>query len=304
VVTDITHPIIGVDFLSHFGLLMNCRNNRSLDGVTSLSAPAQAASARIPSVKISDTTPVDSLLAGFPDLSRPAGVQGEVRHNNVHHIRTTPGPPVTCRPRRLAPDRLAIAKAEFDAMLRDGTARRSESCWSSALHIGPKKDNGWHPCGNYRALNTRTIPYRYPVRHIHNYSHQHFGCSTFSKTDLVRAYKQIPVHPDDIQKTAITTLFGLLEFPFMFFGLRNAAQTFQRFMDDILRGLDFASPTWTFLSSPDHSKSTNTTYVLSSTNFRGTGSSSTRRSASFENPRSPSSLTRCPLSVSNLWKSE
>jgi hypothetical protein len=25
----------------------------------------------------------------------------------------------------------------------------------------------------------------------------------------------------------------------MFFGLRNAAQTFQRFMDDILRGLDF-----------------------------------------------------------------
>jgi hypothetical protein len=32
-----------------------------------------------------------------------------VRHNTVHHIRNIPGPPVTCRPRRLAPDRLAIA---------------------------------------------------------------------------------------------------------------------------------------------------------------------------------------------------
>jgi hypothetical protein len=97
VVADVTYPIIGVDFLSHFGLLVDCRNNRLLDGVTSLSSPAQAASARIPSVKtISDGTPVDSLLAEFPDLTRPAGVQREVRHDTVYHIRTTTGPPVAC----------------------------------------------------------------------------------------------------------------------------------------------------------------------------------------------------------------
>jgi hypothetical protein len=39
--------------------------------------------------------------------------------------------------------------------------------------------------------------------------------------------------------TAITTPFGLFEFPFMSFGLRNAAKTFQRFMDNVLGGLDF-----------------------------------------------------------------
>jgi hypothetical protein len=108
-----------------------------------------------------------------------------------------------------------------------------------ALHIVPKNDNGWRPRGDDRALNSRTIPDCYPVRHIHDYSHQLFGCSIFSKIDLARAYNEIPVHPDDMQKTAITTPFGLFEFPFMSFGLRNVAQTFQHFTDDILWGLDF-----------------------------------------------------------------
>jgi hypothetical protein len=75
-VADVTHPIIGVDFLSNFGLLVDCRNKRLLDGVMSLSVPAQAASALVPSVKtVTGDTPIDSILAEFPDLTSPAGVQ-------------------------------------------------------------------------------------------------------------------------------------------------------------------------------------------------------------------------------------
>jgi len=90
---------------------------------------------------IAGGTPIDSLLEEFPGLTKPAGNHREVQHNTTHHIRTTAGPPVACRPRRLARDRLAVAKAEFDAMLRDGTDRCAEGSWLPALHLVPK-DSG------------------------------------------------------------------------------------------------------------------------------------------------------------------
>jgi hypothetical protein len=240
ILAAVSKPILGIDFLSAHRLLVDPFAKAVL--FASSLEPVGRAIASTPSrfaASISHIVPVvRTLLASFPSIVGDGKGTPQPRHG-VRHFVETKGRPVFAKARRLDPDKLKIAEAEFRSLEAAGIVRRSNSPWSSPLHMVPKADGSWRPCGDYRRLNTVTTPDRYPLPSMLDLSAKLHGCKFFSCVDLVKGYHQIPMAAEDIEKTAIITPFGLFEYLFMPFGLTNAAQSFQRLMDKLFRHLPF-----------------------------------------------------------------
>ena len=238
----VDRPILGADWLAHNSLLVDLSAGQVLSSdslqpindVIALCETSEFFTALL-------STPPDfrSLLSEFPELLSEDRVPDLRKHGVQHFIVTSPGPPVAAKARRLHPEKLLAAQTEFLQLEKDGVIRRSSSPWSSPLHLVPKADGSYRPCGDYRRLNVRTQPDMYPVPNMQDLSARLHGKTIFSKLDLKKGYHQIPLHPDDIPKTAVNTPFGLWEYITMPFGLRNASQTFQRAMDQILGDLPY-----------------------------------------------------------------
>ena len=239
-VADVSHPILGGDFLCYHGNLVDVRRRLLINAETFENNEAFAVSDKVPSVsdvKLSSAAQdFKRLIDERPALTCPTFSNATPRHGVEHHI-LTEGAPVFGRTRRLSPEKLAYAKKEFDEMEAMSIVGRSNSPWSSPLHVVPKPSGVWSPCGDYRRLNTVTVDDRYPVPRLQDFTATLAGKTIFSKIDLVRSYHQVPMTPNDIPKTAVHTPLGLYEFLRTLFDLKNAAQAFQRLMDKVCQRL-------------------------------------------------------------------
>ncbi len=237
----VDRPILGLDFLADNSLMVDTGGRRIVvAGTGEVIGTLSAAPADSSVLARLETVPPDvrEVLQAFPDIMSDDLSATPPKHDVRHSVETT-GRPLFAKARRLDQAKLAAARAEFAKMERAGIVCRSHSPWVSPLHMVPKPDGSWRPCGDYRRLNNATLHDHYPLPNIQDFVNNLDGCSNFSKLDLIKGYFQVPMAAGDVPKTAIITPFGLFEFLKMPFGLRNAAQTFQRMMDRIFAGLPF-----------------------------------------------------------------
>ena len=241
IVAEVAVPIVGADFLQANHLLPDLTRRLLIDGKTLCSARGTLKPCNQPTISLLHAdvdTRIQQLLAEFPNVAKPPQYQQQLKHDVVHHIETL-GPPAFQKVRRLRPDLRQEVKDYFDEAVTMGLCRPSKSQWAAPLVPVQAKGKKLRIVGDYKRLNAQTKPDRYPIPNLHDSMAKLDGKKVFSCIDLVRAYHNIPIFPDDIEKTAVITPSSLFDFLRMSFGLRNASSMQQHFMHKILGYLPF-----------------------------------------------------------------
>ncbi len=99
-------------------------------------------------------------------------------------------------------------EAYIDESLVAGLIRPSTSPAGAGFFFFEKKDGGFRPCIDYRALNRITVRNRYPLPLMTSSFELLQDAKIFSKLDLHNAYHLVRIKPGDDWKTAFNTSTG------------------------------------------------------------------------------------------------
>ena len=131
----------------------------------------------------------------------------------AHHIDTEDYPPINVPPYRLPPSKRDEVERQIESMMRTGVVCPSRLPWSSPVMLVDKLDGSKRFCVDYHRVNACTKKNRYPIPRVDDSLDLLSGKQLFSSLDLMSVYWQLPIAPDDIEKTVFTTPVGVLNLP-------------------------------------------------------------------------------------------
>ena len=192
----------------------------------------------------SDLTPdqkqeVESLLREFQDVFSKDEFDYGYTHLATHTIETGDAKPARTRCYPTTPAKKAEMERQCQELLERGVIEYSNSPWMSSALLVAKKD-GSKPrlVADLRRVNAVTKPSSFPLPIVQDTLDQLSGNSWFSTLDLSSGFWQIPLHPDDKEKTAFSTGSNLYQYRVMPMGLVGSSNTFCFLMERVLGDLN------------------------------------------------------------------
>lgn len=130
----------------------------------------------------------------------------------------------------------------MEQLVRDEIISPSESPWNAPLLIVPKKEDSlgmkkYRVVVDFRKLNNLTVGDAFPMPDVTSILDQLGKAKYFTCLDMASGYHQIPIHPNDKEKTMFSMDKNHYEFNRMCFGLKGAPATFQR-LNRVLQGIN------------------------------------------------------------------
>jgi Reverse transcriptase (RNA-dependent DNA polymerase) len=133
------------------------------------------------------------------------GRLGEVKAT-THRIELKEGArPFRAHPYRAGPRAREAEAVEVQRMLKAGVIEPAHAEWASPVVLVPKPDGSMRFCIDYRRLNALTVKDSYPLPRMDEWIDSLGDAKIFSTLDCNSGYWQIPVHPDDQDKTTFTS---------------------------------------------------------------------------------------------------
>lgn len=185
---------------------------------------------------------IEALCSRYADVFYLEGEPLSFTNKIKHCIKTTDDTPIYTKSYRYPYVHRQEVRDQIAKMLDQGIIRPSTSAWSSPIWVVPKKVDAsgkkkWRIVVDFRKLNDKTIDDKYPIPNINDVLDKLGKCMYFTTLDLASGFYQVEMNEEDIPKTAFNVEHGHYEFLRMPMGLKNSPSTFQRVMDNVLKGL-------------------------------------------------------------------
>nr|XP_029717032.1 uncharacterized protein K02A2.6-like [Aedes albopictus] len=227
VVNSGKHPLLGREWLKVMSVDWNCvfQGPSVVNTIAATASPGRDAALK-------------ALLERYPkvfdsSIGRISNVQANLPLKKNAR-------PVFLKARKIPFSMVKTVEDELEKLVAEGVLTKvNSSNWATPIVPVKKSQNRVRICGDYKqTVNPNLVVDKHPQPTVDELFTSLAGGKKFSKIDLVQAYLQLEVVPEDRELLTLSTHRGLYRPNRLMYGVASAPAIWQRQMEVILQGIE------------------------------------------------------------------